>query len=192
MAEEAPKSISLEDLTRYESAAVSKFYEEGDPQLSFYSIDNFYQKQKKDMYEDPIWLRSYKKVTEDVEEGFMRGRRELPLDIVRSIEVYNNKYESAFEQIKLGDLTSYLTEGYTINDEVKKALNEYKDLSIKDLAGKLKDSETSSEAKKGIEKAVSVISLLKGRRLREKGVKLYNSLVTQQLDSLYPKQEKNK
>ncbi len=176
--------MALEDLARYESAAVAAMNAGKERQLAVLAMETQYRTLLgKDFEGDPIYENAFSEALEGGEDNITNA------GVLRAIRNYAGKYEKALVSTKFSDLIKYLIEGYKISDEVKQALGKYSDLTIKDLDDKGKDKELSKEEKKEIAKAVQAISILKERRLRAKTLDIYNGVVKRQLEGLYPKKE---
>ncbi len=174
--------MALEDLARYESAAVAAMNAGKERQLAVLAMETQYRTiLGKDFEGDPIYEQAFSEALEGGDGNIANA------GILRAIKNYTEKYEKAFVLTKFSDLIKYLTEGYKVSDEVEEALGKYSDLTIKDLDDKGK--ELSKEEKKEIAKAVQAISILKERRLRAKTLDIYNGVVKRQLEGLYPKKE---
>ena len=177
--------MALEDLLRYESAAVAATNLEHEKDISVIAMQNLYKTILGKDADDPI----YQRALAEAGEGLKSGAGITNLGVAQAIEIYNQKYKKAFATSKVSDLTKYLTDGFKVSDEVKEALGTYADLTVADVAAKLKDKEISKEDKEATEKIIQAISMLKDRRLRAKTLDIYNNVIKQNLDSLYPKQE---
>jgi hypothetical protein len=175
--------MALDDLLRYESAAVAAMNVEKEKDISVLAMQNLYKTILGKDYDDPIINSALEEAASGGEAGITN------LGVVQAMGVYSQKYDKAFTSAKMSDITKYLTDGYKVSDEVKGALGAYADLSIVDIATKLKDKELPKEAREPLEKAMKAIQLLKERRLRAATLKIYEGVVKQGLDSLYPKQE---
>lgn len=174
--------MALEDLARYESAAVAAMNAGKERQLAVLAMETQYRTiLGKDFEGDPIYENAFNEALEGGEDNITN------VGVLRAIKNYAGKYEKALVSTKFSDLVKYLTEGYKVSDEVEEALGKYSDLTIKDLDDKGK--ELSKEEKKEIAKAVQAISILKERRLRAKTLDIYNGVVKRQLEGLYPKKE---
>jgi hypothetical protein len=180
--------MALEDLVRYESAAVAATNLENEKDISLIAMQSLYKTILGKDYDDPVYQRAFG----EAQEGLKTGAGITNLGIAQAIQTYNQKYEKAFVSTKISDITKYLIESYKVSDEVKKALGTYSDLTIADIAEKLKVKEISKEDKESFGKVVQAIEMLKDRRLRAKTLDIYNNVVKQNLDSLYPKKEEDK
>jgi len=178
--------MALEDLLRYESAAVAAMNLENEKETSLIAMQSLYQTILGKDADDPV----YKRALDEAGEGLKSGAGITNLGIAQAIQVYNQKYEKAFATTKISDITKYLTDSYKVSDEVKGALVSLGDLTIADIAEKSKDKELSKEDKESLGKAIQAINLLKDRRLRAKSLDIYNGVIKQSLETLYPKQEK--
>jgi hypothetical protein len=184
--------MTLEDLTRYESAAVAGKYVKDEPELALLGLQDFYTKLTKGTVfeQDPIFQRATAQAFVDARTGIEEYGVLASADLVRAAKKYSNQYENAFNTTKISDLTKYLTDGFKVSDEVKAGLDVYKDATMKDLAEKLKDKALPKEEKEAIERAINAISFLKEGRFRRKGMSFYDNLINENLSALYPKPEK--
>jgi hypothetical protein len=178
--------MALDDLLRYESAAVAVMNVEKEKDISVLAMQNLYKTILGKDYDDPIINKALEEAASGGEAGITN------LGVVQAMDTYNKKYETAFAGAKVSDLTKYLTKDYKVSDEVKAALGSYGELTIADIATKLKDKELTKEAKEPLENAMKAIGLLKDRRLRAATLSIYDSVVKQGLDSLYPKPKEEK
>jgi hypothetical protein len=173
--------MGLEDLTRYESAAVAARNIQHEKETSILAMRSLYKTILGKDYDDPI-------INKALEEGAAGGEAGITnLGLVEAMGVYTEKYEKAFAGAKVSDITKYLSDGFKVSDEVKAALGSYNDLTISDIATKLKDKELPKEAKEPLEKAMQAIGLLKERRLRAATLKIYDGVVNENLANMYPK-----
>ncbi len=174
--------MALEDLMRYESAAVAAMNVEKEKDLAVLAIESQYRSILGDDYEtDPIIKRNIAEARAGLAHDSISN-----IGVLEAIQVYTGKYEKAFNSTKFSDLTKYLTEGYKVSEEVKKALDKYKELTIKELAEKQKEKATSKQEAEEMGKAVKAVSILKERRLRAKTLDIYNGVVKRNLEGLYP------
>lgn len=174
--------MGLEDLTRYESAGVAAMNAKKEPGLAVAAMGDFYQNVLEE--NDPIISRALQEAMVGGENGISHA------GVVQAIQVYGGKYEQAFALTKFSDLINYLSDGYSIPDEVKKGLSIYNESTYMDLAQLMKNEGTPEEIKKEIERAIQAVSVLKDRKLREKTLGLVNDNTTAMLNQLYPKSEK--
>ncbi len=172
--------MTLEDLTRYESAAVAASNVKKDNQLAVVALGDFYKNILDE--DDPIINKSLQEAASGGEAGLTN------YGVAQAIQSYSGKYEKAFNSTKFSELVNYLEEGYSIPEEAKSALSEYNESTLEDLSKKTKDKEISDEDKEKIGKAYQAINTLRDRKLREKTLSIFNSLTTQTLESLYPKE----
>lgn len=178
--------MGLEELTRYESAAVAAMNVEKEKDIAVLAVQNLYKTMYgKDVLEDPIFAQAFS----EAQAGANSGAGITNIGIVNAIQIYTKKYEAAFQKASMNDITKYLTTGYKVSDEVKEALSLYGELTLEDIAKKLKDKELTKEGKADIEKLTQAIGLLKSRRLRAKTLDIYNDVVKDNLAELYPKKE---
>lgn len=175
--------MALEDLMRYESAAVAAANIKKDSGLAVTAMADFYKKALGE--EDPIIMGNLEEAVEGAEEGQISNRY-----VLRAMHVYGGKYERAFATTKFSDLIKYLTDGYKVSDEAMDVFNKYNENTIEQLAKKMKeDKEMSENDKKEIGKMVQALSLLKSRRLKVLEVGIYDRQVTGALSQMYPKKE---
>ena len=180
--------MALEDLLRYESAAVAASNLEKEKDIAVLSMRSLYKTILGKDADDPI----YNNALNEAAAGAESGAGITNLGVAQAIGIYNQKYENAFVSAKMSDHTKYLTDGFKVSDEVKSALGSYGDLTIVDIATKLKDKEITKEDKENLEKVMQAMNMLKDRRLRAKTLDIFNNVVKQNLDSLYPKKEEKK
>jgi hypothetical protein len=178
--------MALDDLLRYESAAVAEMNVEKDKGLALLAIENQYRVMLgKDFDSDPVMKHSFGEASNGGEKYGITN-----VAIAGAIENYSQKYNISFASTKFSDLIKYLTEGFSISEEAQKALSVYKDTTLVDLAKTMKDEQTPKEAKEAMQKALQALEMLKERRLRAKTMEIYNGVVKRNLESLYPKEEK--
>jgi hypothetical protein len=174
--------MALDDLLRYESAAVALTNLKNDKKISVLAMKGLYKTILGKDYDDPI----YQKALNEAEAGGEAGITNI--GVVAAIQTYNQKYEKAFAESKVSDITKYLSDGFKISDEVKGALGAYKDMAISDLDKKLsEDKELSKDTREALEKIMKAIDLLKERRLRAATLKIYDGVVSEDLANMYPK-----
>ena len=178
--------MALDDLIRYESAAVAAINVEKEKDLAVLAMENQYRTiLGKDFDADPIIKRS-------LEEAAAGGDQNITnLGIVQAMSIYSGKYEKSFNSTKFPDLIKYLTEGFSIPETAKEALSVYSDNTLADLVKKMKEEEVSKEDKEKMQKTLQTIGMLKDRILRAKTMEMYNGVVKRNLESLYPKEEKS-
>jgi len=180
--------MALEDILRYESAAVAATNVENEKEIAVLAMKSLYKTILGKDSDDPI----YQNALAEAHAGIETGAGITNLGVVKAIGIYTQKYEKAFASTKMSDVTKYLTDGFKISDEVKSAFEIYKDMTVADVAGKLKDKEISKEDKEALDKAMQAINMLKERRLRSKSLDIYNDVIKQNLEGLYPKKEEKK
>jgi hypothetical protein len=185
--------MTLDDLLRYESAAIAAQNVKNEPDLSLIAMQNFYESvnkalEKSGYNNDPIISGSIKKEFEEAYVGIQAGTGISSAGIVKAISTYTGKYQNAFASTKISDLTKYLTEGFDISAEAKSALGKYNESTLADLAKRSK--EFSKEEKEEVDKLKQTIEMLKERRFKAKTLGIYNSFIKQNLEGLYPKEEK--
>jgi len=174
--------MALDDLLRYESAAVAAVNAEKDPGLAIAAMGDFYRNILGE--NDPIINKSLQEAAYGVE----RNKGISSKGLIEAIETYGEgKYERAFATTKFSDLINYLAEGCNISDEVRNSLAKYNEIMYIDLIKQLKDKDVSDEDKKEIEKAVTAVGLLKDRKFRAKTLEMANYNTEMALNSLYPK-----
>ncbi len=183
--------MGLEDLTRYESAAIAAVNAEKDPSLALSSYSNFCQDLGEDFYEHPAIQRSLKEAAEGLN---IKGREPQIRNtaVLQAIDLYGGKYEKAFSLTKFSDLINYLSDGYSLSDEVKEGLLKYNEYTYMDLAKLMKNEETPDNVKKEIGKAIKAVHVLKDRKFGAKTLGIINDNTTLMLNQLYPKPEEEK
>ena len=170
--------MSLEDLTRYEFAAVSATNVKEKPNIALASIGNFYEKYIIPEVTDPVYSEAIKRSLKNASIGVDKGLGLSDSVLIESIMIHAKKYEDAYKKATIGELVEYFGEGYKIPETVILGLSQYQDNLFSDV----KDD----SAKKSIE-------LLKTRRILTLGLnmetKAINEGITQQLLELYPEQK---
>jgi hypothetical protein len=180
--------MALDDILRYESAAVAANSMKTEKNISVIAMENLYKTILGKDSDDPI----YKNALAEANAGIESEAGITNLGVAQAIGIYNQKYTVAFASTKISDVTKYLTDGFKISDEVKSAFEAYKDMTVLDIETKLEDKETSKEDKEALDKAMKAIGMLQGRRLRAKTLDIYNNVIKQNLEGLYPKKEEKK
>jgi len=179
--------MALDDLIRYESAAVAEMHAEKEPELAVVAMQDFYKNLLGE--NDPIIKNSLQEAMYGVE----RNKGISSKGLIEAIEVYGKgKYGEAFATTKFSDLINYLTEDYSISDEVKNSLAKYNEFTYIDLIKQLKNKDLSDEDKKEVEKAVNAVNMLQNRKFRAKTLDMINYNTEMGLNSLYaenPKEE---
>jgi hypothetical protein len=173
--------MALDDILRYESAAVAAKNAQNEKDISVLAMQSLYKTILGKDYDDPIINHALSEAGAGGEAGITN------LGVVEAMGVYAQKYEKAFAGASVKDLTKYLSDGFKVSDEVKEAFGSYGDLTVLDIATKLKDKEVPKEAKEPLENAMKAIQLLKDRRLRAATLKIYDSVVNENLANMYPK-----
>ncbi len=173
--------MGLEDLARYEFAGIAAVNAKKDSGIAIKAMSYFYNGVLDE--NDPIISRALQEAAVGGENGISHA------GVVQAIQVYGGKYEQAFALTKFSDLINYLSDGYSISDEVKEGLSAYNEYTYLDLAKLMKNKETPDEVKKGVEKAIQAVQVLKDRKLRSKTLGLVNDSTTAMLNQLYPKAE---
>ena len=84
--------MALDDLIRYESAAVAAVNVKKDSELAIASMSNFYRGILKE--DDPIISKALQEAMSGGEAGISN------LGVVQAIGVYGGKYENAFQSTK--------------------------------------------------------------------------------------------
>jgi hypothetical protein len=175
--------MALEDLARYESAAIAAINSEKEKDIAVLAMKDYYH--NIGMSEDPIVHNALEQAFAGTKSGNITN-----LDVVNAIGVYHKKYEEAFMSTKVSDLTKYLTEGFDISAEAKNALEKYKDLTLVDLGKKAKENPNmTKEEKTEISNLMQTVEILKERRLRAKTLGIYNKAVKQDIEQMYPKKK---
>lgn len=174
--------MALDDLIRYESAAVAAVNVKKDSELAIASMSNFYRGILKE--DDPIISKALQEAMSGGEAGISN------LGVVQAIGVYGGKYENAFQSTKFSELVKYLTDGYNISNEAKEALGKYNEMTLVDLSKNAKDEKTSKEEKEAFQKAFIALNALKERKLRAASLSIIGENTSELLSQLYPKEEK--
>ncbi len=172
--------MTLEDLTRYESAAVAATNAKKDASLAVVAMANFYQ--NIGMGEDPIIQASF----QSANAGIKADTGISDAGLINAIGLYSQKYEETFTETKFSDLVNYLSEGYDIPKEAKEALTNYGNVTLMSLMNKMKEKDISDNLKESVQKAISAIGMLKDRKLRAGTLNIINQNVYAQLSQLYP------
>jgi len=167
--------MSLENLLRYENAAVAAMNLKEKPSLALTAIANFYE--KIGLREDPIIMRSLAEASEGVSQGLGLSNAK----VINAAGVYAQKYQEALKEINVADALNYFGQGYEIPKTVINGLLKYKDKKISEL----KD-----------ETAMKAIGLLQARRLNYLGLSMEipanDEMITHGLLELYPEAKKEK
>lgn len=178
--------MTLEDILRYENAAVAVRNIKNDAPLAVLAMEEHYKKiLGKDYDEDPC-------IQQDIHEakaGLDDEAGITNLSLVNAMKVYSNKYTNALNSTKLSELSKYLTEGFKVPEEAAKSFEKYKDFSLLELSSKQKDKEIKAEDKEEIAKMSQAVMLLLERRLKGKGFGIYNNVAKFELEQLYAKKE---
>lgn len=190
--------MALEDLLRYESAAVAATNAKEDPNLSLIAMQQFYGNSRAELEKlgygnDPTVLEGAKAIAgyfNEAQVGLAEGTGISSAGLITSMKIYSNKYTEAFSSTKISDLTKYLTDGFNISGEVKSAFAKYNELTLEDLGKKAK--EATKEEQEDMGKLMQAISILKERRFKVKSLNLYDGAAKMSLEQLYskPKEEK--
>jgi hypothetical protein len=164
--------MSLENITRYESAAVAGANLKERPNVAFTAIDNFYH--QINLSEDPIIARALEEGAQSIAGGYGIGN----IGLIKAAQIYGRKYADAFVSTSVSDLLGYLGEGYEIPQTVNQALAQYANVNFGDLQD---------------ESAKVAIGLLQKRRLDNIGLSMKITANDQgtiyTLNQLYPEQE---
>lgn len=164
--------MSLEDITKYESAAVAATNLKERPHVAMTAINNFYNTMN--LGEDPIIMKA---LIEGV-QGVNQGHGITNIGVIQAAQIYGQDYQKAFNNTSVSDLLNYLGQGYQIPQTVTQALGQYSRTHF----GNLED-----------ENAKMAIGLLQKRKLDNIGlgmeVTANNEMTTHALMELYPEQE---
>lgn len=184
------EASNLEDLLRYESAAVAAKKEKYEPQYALIAMDNFYKSILKES--DPIIGKALSEAQEGLKLGSETGNPTLTnYGLKLAIATYSGKYEKTFAESKVSDLIgNYLGGLCNITDDAKEGILKYKDSSLLDLSKKIKDKETKDEEKQDIAKAMQSLEMLKDLRLESAYIKLKKKSTEETLEALYKKEDK--
>jgi hypothetical protein len=178
------KKMTLEDLTRYETAGVAAANAEKDPGLALAAIGDFY----KGILEeegDPIITSALK----DASVGIQAGSGISNSGVARAINIYGGKFLRTFDNTNVSDLTNYLSVGYTIPNKARSALELYSELTPEQLAEKAKEDGTSDKEKANLGKVIISLKMLKGRRLSMLGSDIVDRNTTEGLIDLFSEEE---
>jgi hypothetical protein len=181
-------ATSLENLARYESAAIASSNVGKENDLAVAAMGDFYKGIYGEDFKDDVMIqRALKEAAVGGKDGITNS------DLFVNIKTYTGKYEKAFISTKLAELKGYLLEGYLSDDELpegfKKAWESYRELTIADLVEKGKDSETPKEEKEKINTYLGALEMLKSRRLMAKTLGIVNRMTKEGLNEMYPRQE---
>jgi len=170
--------MSLEDLIRYESAAVAVAKEKERPDISLQAISNFYNQLIGE--DDPIIASALNDAQRGLQLGAQTGNPIITNTGVKSaIIIYGGKYEKVFANTKVFNLVTYLGDSYNIPETVEQRILEYQDSLYKDLIEKAKENEVAK-------KVVSALALLKNYKLERKYVDIYKENIDESLKEMFP------
>ena len=172
--------MTLDDLIRYEPAAVAGMNVEKEPGLAIVAMGNFYKGILQE--DDPIISRALVDASVGIESGVSGISNS---GVIQAIGVYGKKYEIVFGKTKISDLTDYLSDGYKIPDVVKEGLKSYSKFTLPQLSEKVESDKTSKKEKANIGKVVQTIGLLRNRRLRGAALNIVDDNTTKGLLALY-------
>lgn len=177
--------MTLENLTRYEGAAVAGINAKKEPGIALAAISEFYT-QITGLENDPIFGRAFANASVGVQNdtGISDG------GVLEAIGTYSHKYEEAFKETTLEELTGYLTNGLNLSENVTNGLSTYNDSTITQLIEKANEDNASNETKQSIQKTITSLEMLKELRLKTQGTGLYTNNLVRQIESIYaPEQE---
>src|SRR3989344_86627 len=111
--------MALDDLARYESAAVAAMNAGKENGLAVTAMADFYKGiYGKDFEGDVVIQRSLKEAAVGGDESITNS------DIFMNIGIYGKKYERAFASTKFSDLTKYLLEKYLPEERIPEGFRE--------------------------------------------------------------------
>jgi len=171
--------MSLDNLLRYESAAVANMNAKKEPGLAIAAMYNFYKGILGDE-KDPIIYKALEEAQAGGETGISHS------GVIQAIEIYGGKHEESFFSTELSELVKYLTQEFKIPEEAEKSFSKYYGKSLVELS---KDDKLDKDE---IQKTIGAISMLKDRKLREKTLGIVNQNVFQNLNAFYPKPDVEK
>jgi len=184
--------MSLENLMRYESAAVAGMKAKENPMISLNAMEDFYK--VTGLIEDPYIQKGLKKTQESLMSAVQQGR-DMTLEntgLLEAISVYNFKYDKAFNKEKISGLVGYLEGSCSLSKQAKQGLLEYKDITYKELEEKFEVKDISDEDKEKIQSALILISKLKNLKLEKSYIEMRIKDVEATANQLYKKPEKKK
>jgi hypothetical protein len=186
------KKFGLEDLVGFQDVAAANVLRDStnnpkDLIISLGLLDNFYKKYiDGKLFEDPLFIKYYQQEFIQSQDGIKYGSKDISPSLLQSMQNYTLKYENAFNNIKINDLTKYLIEGFNIPKKLEEDLKKYDSLSFNELKKKVEEKELKQEEKENIEKVLTSIEILKERKLKERTYKAIQDLTINQLNMLYP------
>ncbi|MAG10987.1 hypothetical protein CMI44_01610 [Candidatus Pacearchaeota archaeon] len=178
--------MSLENLTRYESAAVARMKEKENPMISLTAMTDFYNTLEMD--EDYFVQEGLKKAQESLIHAAQTGREPTLANtgLLKAITDYSDKYINAFTEEKISGLVGYLEGSCSLPEQAKRGLLEYGELTYNELVDKSKAEDTSDETKKKIENALRLVLDLKDLKLEKSYVGMKTKNVERMANSFYP------
>ena len=165
MAEKAKKTTEVKDLVKYEYAGLAGIMEASD--------------QNRRPYAGVSMLRFYHQFDIDNDDPIIHNAINTGA-IKEAIALYAARYEEKVFETKVSDFVQYANDkGYELPKDLADAIKKYKDMTIKDVAKRIKDDE---EAKRVIEavgflKTGIMEGTLYGNLVRENVEKGLESLV---------------
>lgn len=173
--------MTLENLIRYEPAAVARNNAEHEPGLAIIAMENFYLGLLQE--DDPIISRALQDATAGIKAGVSGISNS---GVAQAIAVYDKKYRGTFENTKILDLITYLSsDSYRIPDVVTEGLKAYSEFTLLELSEKAELKDTSEEEKRNMAKAVGATGILRDRKLRGATMGIVNDTTTKNLLALY-------
>ncbi len=170
--------MALDDLIRYETAAIAARNVKEKPEVALTSISKFYETYVIPNTEDPISRKAIQRAFEDATYGILQGLGISNAGVLEAIGVYAGKYDDVFKNALISDILEYVGQGYEIPQNVTQALSQYRDMRFSDL-----EDETAKKA----------IEVLKTRRLKNYGLSMEidanNEMTSRALLELYPSEE---
>lgn len=124
--------MTLDNILRYEKAAIAAMNVKEKPRIALDAITEFYTNIYNGKLEDPIILKALKDASEGVSQGFGITN----IGVIQSAAVYADKYDQFLENTKVGDILNYFASGYKIPETVVKGLSDYKDDTLAELKDK--------------------------------------------------------
>ena len=183
---------SLENVIRYESAAVAGMNAEKNPLDAVTAMRDYYN--SINMEDDYLVQDGLKKAQESLMLANQTGQKMTLANtsLLGAISNSAHKYEKAFNETEVSGLVKYLGGSCNIPKEAEQGLLEYKDVMYKDLAEKVKAKDTTKEEKEKIEKVLMLISELKKFKLEQNYMKMRTKSVEATARHLYSEPEENK
>lgn len=158
--------MALEDLIRYEKAAIAVQKEKEHPDIAIASMERFYEHilTEKD---DPLIQTALNEARQGLEVAIRSGTEPsiTSLGLKRSMAVYSNKFEKAYQTAKISDLVNYVSDSCDIPEDIRKEILEYGDSTLEGLVKKSKENSVSDEDKKKISRVVQTLLMMKNEKL---------------------------